>query len=98
MSKKNLTKPPAKPQPTDEQIAEFVQGGPGNNTETQNTVNTANKESVNVEMARLTVDLPRSLHRRFKVACVLAGFKMNDEIRQFIDRRCPELESENNFK
>ena len=27
---------------------------------------------------RLTVDLPRNMHRRFKIACTVAGTKMND--------------------
>jgi len=44
-------------------------------------------------MARLTVDLPRDLHRRFKIACVLADTKMNEEIRSFIIRRSAELEA-----
>ncbi|MXW08326.1 MAG: hypothetical protein F4Z78_00730 [Gammaproteobacteria bacterium] len=43
--------------------------------------------------SRLTVDLPREQHRRFKIACTVAGTKMNDEIRRFIDRRCAELET-----
>ena len=84
MPKKNLTKPLPKrqKQPTAGQIASFVRGGVGKDT-------TAAK----APKARLTVDLPREMHRRFKVACVIAGVKMNDEIRRFIERRCVELES-----
>ena len=35
--------------------------------------------------ARLTVDLPQELHARFKAACAMAGTKMNDEVRGFIE-------------
>jgi len=33
-----------------------------------------------------------SLHLRYKVACTQRSIKMNDDIRQFIERRCEELE------
>ena len=49
--------------------------------------------SPQVETARLTIDLPRDMHRRFKIACTVAGTKMNAEIRRFIDRRSAELET-----
>lgn len=78
--KKNLTKPQPKRQPTDTEIASFVHGGTG-----QDTAKPA--------MARLTVDLPRAMHRRFKVACTIADTRMNDEIRRFIVRRSEELEA-----
>ena len=78
MSKKDLSKPQPRKQPTDREIASFVQGGSGQDTEGQDT-------------ARLTVDLPRETHRRFKAACAIAGTKMNDEIRRFIERRSVEL-------
>ncbi len=43
--------------------------------------------------ARLSVDLPRSLHKRFKIACELADTKMVTELIAFIERRTTELES-----
>ena len=43
---------------------------------------------------RLTVDLPESVHTRFKAACVVTRRKMVEEIRVFIERRTAELESE----
>ena len=43
--------------------------------------------------ARLTVELPRETHRRFKIACTIADTRMNDEIRRVIERRCAELEA-----
>ena len=85
MSKKTLTKPVPNRHPTSDDIDTFVRGGAGSDTELQ--------IDVKQEHARLTVDLPRAQHRRFKIACTVAGTKMNDEIRRFIDRRCAELES-----
>jgi len=78
--KKNLTKPKSRRQPTSKEIAAFVSEGSG-------------KDTVKPSISRLTVDLPRDLHRRFKVACVLADTRMNEEIRSFIIRRSAELES-----
>ena len=93
MSKKDLTKPIPNRQPTSDEIDTFVRAGAGNDTVKQDSVNTELKNSVRSETARLTVDLPRDMHRRFKIACTVAGTKMNDEIRQFIDRRSVELET-----
>lgn len=98
MSKKNLTKPAARRQPTPDQITQFVQGGPGKDEETQNSVNLERETSVKEKMARLTVDLPRSAHRRFKLACVLADTKMNIELRRMIERRIAELELQHTSK
>lgn len=41
---------------------------------------------------RLSVDIPESLHTRFKVACAKARAKMGPEIIAFIERRVSELE------
>ena len=92
MSKKNLTKPAARRQLTPDQITQFVHGGPGKDEETQKPSKTERKISAKEEMARLTVDLPRSAHRRFKLACVMADTKMNIELRRMIEQRCAELE------
>ena len=92
MSKKQLTKPPARPQPTPDQITQFVHGGPGKDEETQKSANLETQTSVKERMARLTVDLPRDAHRRFKLACVMADTKMNIELRRMIERRITELE------
>ena len=45
-------------------------------------------------MRRLSVDLPESWHRRFKVACARADKKMINEVAEFIKRRTLELENE----
>jgi hypothetical protein len=41
---------------------------------------------------RLSIDLPESWHRRFKIACTRADKKMIDEVTEFIKRRTLELE------
>ena len=87
---KTITKPKPKA-PTDKDIQAYVSGGVGKDTETQKHRNHVTQKPVS--MARLTVDLAKEDHKRFKLACTSAGVKMNDEIRQFIERRTAELES-----
>jgi len=43
---------------------------------------------------RLSIDLPKSLHRRFKTACARTDKKMLAEVADFIVRRTAELEKE----
>jgi len=43
---------------------------------------------------RLSIDLPMSLHRRFKTACTKSDKKMIVEVTKFIERRTAELEKE----
>jgi hypothetical protein len=43
---------------------------------------------------RLSIDLPESWHRRFKIACTRADKKMIEEVSEFIKRRTLELEEE----
>ncbi len=44
-------------------------------------------------MVRLTIDLPESVHTRFKAACAIKRRKMVEEVRGFIEVRTAELES-----
>ena len=41
---------------------------------------------------RMSIDLPKKLHSRFKAACALADMKMTAEIIAFIERRTTEME------
>jgi hypothetical protein len=41
---------------------------------------------------RLSIDMPVSLHRRFKVACAATDKVMVEEVLAFIERRTAELE------
>jgi len=55
-----------------------------------------NKEPVEAvkeePVARLSIDLPKSLHRRFKTACAKADLKMVTEVMNLIERRTRDLE------
>jgi hypothetical protein len=50
------------------------------------------KEGTAERTRRLSIDLPESWHRRFKIACTRADKKMIDEVTEFIKRRTAELE------
>ena len=45
-------------------------------------------------MKRLSLNLPDSLHRRFKTACSATNRKMGTEIQHFVERRTEEIEQE----
>jgi len=45
-------------------------------------------------MKRLSLDLPASMHTRFKTACSATGRKMSAEIQGFIEQRIKQLEEE----
>lgn len=42
------------------------------------------------KIARLTIDLPESLHRRVKAQCAGRGVRMVDVVRDFLDREFPQ--------
>ena len=94
---KQITKPKPKStaQPTDKDISAFVEQGPGKDTQqsakavSQEPVKPENKKSV--KMSRITIDLSAEDHRAFKIACTVAGVKMNEEIRKLIVKRTAEL-------
>jgi hypothetical protein len=39
-------------------------------------------------LKRLTIDIPASLHSRFKTRCAMRGTRMADEIRSFLEEWC----------
>lgn len=84
MSKKTFQNLPAPKSPESEAIEQYVQAGPGRD---QTSVNTEKQKSVKTDMVRLTVDMPRDLHRRYKASCSLREVKMNEEIRAFIETK-----------
>lgn len=104
MSKKTFSAAPKPPPPSAEAIDAFENGGPGHDTNittkqgTHIPTNTG-RATVRTPGAgeaeptkRLSLDLPLSLHRRFKTACSATDSKMIHEIMQFIERRTAELE------
>jgi hypothetical protein len=72
--------------------------GSSTNVEMVQATNTglgiATKEGITERTRRLSIDLPESWHRRFKIACTRADKKMVDEVTDFIKRRTAELEKE----
>ena len=93
MSKKTFaTAPKPKQQPTDDQILAYESGGAGHDT-TQ-AARPVTKAVPDEPTKRLSLDLPASLHTRFKTACSATDRKMVGELQAFIDKRTQELEDE----
>lgn len=93
MSKKTFSAAPKpKQQPTDDQILAFERGGAGHDT-TQG-VKPVVKDAPDEPTKRLSLDLPASIHTRFKTACSATNRKMVAELQAFIEKRTAELEEE----
>ena len=98
---KTFKKPP-RPAPSEDAIAAFEAGGAGHDTvgTTHIPTNVGKKRNGNDEAEqgeptkRLSIDMPRSMHLRFKTACSAVDTKMAREILDFIERRTAELEVE----
>ncbi len=72
-------------------IEAFERGGPGHDTtKAQTHITTKPPEAEKTK--RLSIDLPESLHHRFKKACVGNKLSMVTEVLAFIERRTKELE------
>ena len=71
---------PKKRTPSPEQVEAFVSGGAGTDKHADEPVK------------RVSIDVPESLHTRFKVACAKTRSKMAPEIIAFIEQRVQELE------
>jgi hypothetical protein len=95
---KTFAQAPKPKQLTPDAISAFERGGAGQDTQTH--IPTKVGKSVPTKAAekeptrRLSIDLPESLHRRFKTACSKADKKMLAEVTDFIKRRTAELEKE----
>ena len=87
-----------KPPPSLEAIQAFERGGVGQDTHNHIPANVVKVEAAPAakgdRVRRLSLDLPASLHRRFKTACSRTDRKMVAEIMAFIERRTVELEAE----
>lgn len=88
MAKKTFATAPAPRQPTPEQIEAFERGGAGHDRQAPETAVPSEPTK------RLSLDLPKTVHLRFKTACSATGRKMVGEIQEFIERRTAELEAE----
>lgn len=108
MSKKTFSSAPKPNQPSPEEIAAFEQGGVGHDakvaaaapveTPRSRVGRPANAKKVKLVEAeveptkRLSLDVPASVHKRFKTACSATDRKMTDEVVRYIERRTAELE------
>ena len=50
---------------------------------------TSKKEGKGEPIKRLTFDVPASLHARIKSQCALRGVKMNEELRELVEKHFP---------
>mgnify|MGYP003113908638 FL=1 len=93
MAKKNFQRAP-KPQGavSHEAIEAFEKGGVGNDVG-KKSIKPGNANSKE-PTKRLSIDLPESVHQRFKTACSATSRKMTQEIELFITERTTELEKE----
>lgn len=83
MSKKTFSSAPKPKTSMNDQMAAFEQGGVGHDK----------KKSLSKEATkRLSLDIPSSVHTRFKTACSATGTKMVSELQIFIKKRTKELE------
>lgn len=83
---------------TPDVISAFERGGTGQDTQTHIPPKVGKMEPTIKDKQeptrRLSIDLPESLHRRFKTACSRTDKKMLAEVADFIRRRTEELERE----
>lgn len=89
MSKKTFSAAPKPKQPTDDQILAFERGGAGHDKPVAKPTAASNEQA-----KRLSIDLPESVHTRFKTACSATGRKMVSELQDFIEQRTREMETE----
>ncbi len=95
MAKKNFATAPKPPKaPTDDQIAQFERGGTGHDRGKENAALTQPQKLAAEPSKRLSLDLPQTLHTRFKTACSATNRKMVGELQAYIEARTTELESE----
>lgn len=93
MSKKTFAAAPKPKQLAPEQIDAYVHGGAGHDT--SSSIEPAPKKVALEETTkRLSLDLPASMHTRFKTACSATGRKMVAEVQAYIESRTAELEKD----
>jgi hypothetical protein len=94
MSKKTFAAAPKPRQPTAEEIEAFERNGAGHDRQPDPAAATPATAAPAEASKRLSLDLPASVHTRFKTACSATGRKMVGELQDFIERRTAELEAE----
>lgn len=103
MTGKTFTKAPQPRRPSIEEMDAFASSGPGHDTaptladirrkaESDRPAPAPAPAPAKGNTKRVVADVPADLHRRFKIACTLAGLDMGPELVAFIERRTAELE------
>ena len=87
--KKDLAKPKSKRDLSDAAVRMFIEEGSGQDTGLKKKG--FKGISQDMQMSRLTIDLPQELHLEFKLACVKSKKKMNEEIRNMVVRYLEEI-------
>ena len=82
MSKKTFAAMPRPDGPTDAEVTAYERSGVGSD------------RSAGEMTKRLSVDLPASLHTRFKTACSATGRSMTGELLALVEGRTRQLEGE----
>ena len=91
MAKTFKTAPKPSKQPTAEEISAFERGGAGHD-DPPSVAAVPPPSKPTEQTKRLSLDLPESLHRRFKTACSATSRKMAKELLDYIEQRTSELE------
>ena len=91
MSKKSFQSVPKPKLLTDDALESFEKAGPALEEPPRKNVK---QEKTTEPTKRLSVDVPVSVHRRFKTACSATSRQMVAELRHLIEARILELESE----
>jgi hypothetical protein len=55
------------------------------------------REGVTEPTKRLTIDIPRSLHKRVTTGCAIEDVDMAEVVREFLEQRFPPTEKDPNF-
>lgn len=69
-------------QPSVDQMNAYVRSGAGKDRKQEEPT------------ARISVDVPESIHRRYKAACVMAGVRMSADLASWVEKRVVELEKQ----
>lgn len=92
MSKKTFSEAPKPKSLSEDQILAYEKSGAGHDTLREAPKVSA--KATTEPTKRLSLDIPESLHRRFKTACSATDRKMGSELQSYIERRTDELEEE----
>lgn len=94
MPKKTFSAAPKPRALTPDQIEAYERGGVGHDQPPEDKPTPQDAPKPPEPTKRLSLDLPASVHTRFKTACSATGRKMVAELQDFIERRTTELENE----